>query len=58
MGGVEKALKIVFGLLLVIGGGYWYYLRYLPELLVVLKGVIGLAIIVIGLIIIALGATD
>ncbi len=53
----KKAGKIILGVLLVLAGVFgiiWYW----PEFLEVLKGVIGVVVIIIGLIVIALGWLD
>jgi hypothetical protein len=54
---LKKVLKIFLAVLIIIGGGIltWYYL---PEFLLVLKGVIGIAVILIGLIVLAIAWTD
>ena len=54
---VAKAAKIIIGILIVIAGGFLVWLWW-PEFLYVLKGVIGVIVIIIGLIVIALGAID
>jgi len=53
----KKAGKIILGVLLVLAGVFgiiWYW----PEFLQVLKGVIGVIVVIIGLIVIALGWLD
>jgi hypothetical protein len=54
---VKKAAKILFGILIILVGGFvvWWFL---PEFLEVLKGVIGMIIIIVGLVVVALGWTD
>lgn len=54
---VKKAAKILLGILIILVGGFlvWWFL---PDFLEVLKGVIGIVIIIVGLIVVALGWTD
>ena len=54
---VAKAAKIIMGVLIMIAGLFLVWLWW-PEFLYVLKGVVGIIVIIIGLIVVALGATD
>jgi len=54
---VMKWVKILFGLLVVLAGGFLVW-TFLPEFWAVFKGLIGLVLIVVGLIIVAIGWTD
>ena len=59
-----KYLKIVFGLLIIIAGIYSYTLTWIGgypwwhNLVDLIKGGLGLAIIAVGLLVVAIGATD
>lgn len=53
----KKAAKIFFGILIVLGGLFLIWL-FLPEFLEVLKGLIGVILILVGLIVVALGWLD
>jgi hypothetical protein len=59
-----KYLKIVLGLLVIIAGLYSYTLTYFGgypwwnDLLILIKGGLGLGVMFMGLIIAAIGATD
>jgi len=55
--GAEKYIKIVFGLLLMALGAYSYTF-FLGDLITLIKGGFGLALIGVGLLAILLGATD
>ncbi|MFH1510655.1 MAG: hypothetical protein ABIF10_03105 [Candidatus Woesearchaeota archaeon] len=53
----KKYLKIVFGLLLILGG-LGSYLWWWPDLWILFKGSIGLIVGMIGLVFILIGASD
>ncbi len=52
-----KWVKILFGILVVLAGGFLVW-TFLPEFWAVFKGLIGLVLIVIGIIVVAIGWTD
>jgi hypothetical protein len=52
-----KAGKIIFGILVILAGLFLIWL-FLPEFLQVLKGIIGIVLILVGLLVIALGWLD
>lgn len=54
---VAKAVKIIIGILIILGGGFLIW-TFLPEFLEVLKGTVGVILILIGLIVVALGWLD
>ena len=54
---VKKAAKVIFGILIILGGLFLIWL-FLPEFLDVLKGLVGVILILIGLIVVALGWLD
>lgn len=53
----SKALKIIIGILLMIGGGFLIWLWW-PEFLYVLKGLVGVIVLLIGLLILVIGALE
>jgi cell division septal protein FtsQ len=53
----KKGFKMVFGILLVLAGLFGIYL-FLPEFIKVLEGVIGVAVILVGILVFALGWLD
>ncbi len=53
----KKAGKIILGILLVLAGIFGI-IWYLPEFIAVIKGVIGLVVILIGILVFALGWLD
>ncbi len=53
----KKALKMVFGILLVLAGIFGIYL-FLPEFIKVLEGTIGVIVILVGILVFALGWLD
>lgn len=53
----KKVAKIIFGLLIILVG-LGTYLFWFAELVQVFKGLFGIVLIVLGLILIALGWTD
>ena len=52
-----KWVKILFGILVILAGGFLVW-TFLPEFWAVFKGMIGLVLIVIGIIVVAIGWTD
>ncbi len=56
-GFLKKAIKVIIGLALIVAGvgSYWYWW---PELLVVVKGCLGVAVALIGLVVIMIGWSD
>lgn len=52
-----KWVKILFGILIVLAGGFLVW-TFLPEFWAVFKGLIGLVLIVVGIIVVAIGWTD
>lgn len=53
----KKAAKIIFGILLVLGG-ILAILWFLPEFITMLKGIIGVIVILVGILVFALGWLD
>jgi hypothetical protein len=55
--GIKKIIKVLVGIaLIVVGiGSYWYWL---PELLVVVKGCLGVFIALIGLVVVMIAWSD
>ncbi len=54
---ISKALKVVVGLLLVIAGIYGI-IRFWPHVWDLLKGGVGIVVLLIGLIVLAIGFLD
>jgi len=57
---MNKYLKIIIGLLVILAG-VWSYVQWpanLAALWTVIKGIIGLAVIIIGLLLLVLGFTE
>ena len=52
-----KWVKILFGLFVILAGGFLVW-TFLPEFWAVFKGLIGLVLIVVGIIVVAIGWTD
>jgi len=52
-----KVGKIILGLVIILAGAFLIW-TFLPEFLAVLKGVIGVIIILVGLLVVALGWLD
>lgn len=53
----KKWAKIILGILVVLAGGFLVW-TFLPEFWAVFKGIIGIVLIIVGLIIVAIGWTD
>ncbi|MEM2874281.1 MAG: hypothetical protein QW063_02450 [Candidatus Nanoarchaeia archaeon] len=53
----KRAAKILFGILIILGGLFLIWL-FLPEFLEVLKGLVGVILILVGLIMVAVGWFD
>jgi len=56
-GSAMKWVKILFGILVVLAGLFLTW-TFWPELWFVFKGLIGIVLIVVGIIIVAIGWTD
>jgi amino acid transporter len=54
---VSKFAKIFFGIIFVLGGLFLIWL-FLPEFVVLLKGILGVIVILIGILLIFLGWSD
>jgi len=54
---VAKVGKIILGILIMLGGLFLIW-TFLPEFLAVLKGLIGVILILVGVLVIALGWLD
>lgn len=52
-----KWAKILLGILVILAGGFLVW-TFLPELWFVFKGLIGIVLIIVGLIVVAIGWTD